>query len=263
MPPPRPSTLTPGATADVRDAMARFSGPELHGDRRLRVEAAIDGIDSTELRRAARSRSVARLNGEVIDAMSELARVVPTEVLASALGIADEDLASVRSDLGIVVAVIGRGALSTPAADHATERLLGHFRAYRLGAVAAVSLLCQNHDASAALTAVTLLAHTNGEPRRSALDKTARVANRSLSIGSLDLEPQTLVTVSLDMPEVEFGAGPHRCPGQAIAEAIVAGIVEAIDASGYRLDIDGVAYGSNRRAETLPLRPVVSSSGIE
>ena len=52
-----------------------------------------------------------------------------------------------------------------------------------------------------------------------------------------------------------YGAGPHRCPGIELAEQITAGVVDAIDAAGYRIDLAAVTVDADGRPTTLPIVP--------
>jgi hypothetical protein len=79
--------------------------------------------------------------------------------------------------------VIGRGEPSSDASDAAAERIMTRFTGHQAGPVPVASLLYQNYDATAALTAVTIQSHYSGVPRRPAISSTTRFA-----IGDTDLE---------------------------------------------------------------------------
>ena len=63
VPPLRPATLTPGPTAALRDAMARFAQGENHAARRAQVVDLIDSLDPDEITRQATATTAARLHG--------------------------------------------------------------------------------------------------------------------------------------------------------------------------------------------------------
>jgi hypothetical protein len=229
-----PSIAGPGTTLALRAAMARFSGPAEHSARRAAVVGATDAIDARRLADIAATRTRARLTGHAVDALAEIARVVPTEALAACLDAPETPVA----DVDAVVAVIGRGEPVTPAADRATERLVGRF------GIAGASLLYQNLDATAALIATRLAAVATGRPAAPAVPRTTRV----------DADGRQ-VTLEIGAAGLPFGSGPHRCPGEQLAEAIVAAVLAAIDSAGYRPDPSSLAVDADGRPTALTLAP--------
>ncbi len=225
VPPPAPATLGHGPTAQLRRDMARFSHGDDHGPRRDQVVAAVDRLDSAEMETAARVLTERFLGGAATDAGRGLGFVVPTHCMAAALGVPDAEWEIVRTDVAVVVAAIGRQEAASDAIDQATERLMLRFAHHPDGPVAAISLLYQNHDATAALLAAVSEAAERGDDRGSALVKTVRVATESTRIGGTAIDVGSTAVLSLEALANEFGAGPHECPGRSVAEAIVAGIV--------------------------------------
>jgi cytochrome P450 len=215
--PPPPATLRPGAAADLRAGMARFSDGEAHGPRRAAVEAALAGLDTDALRAAA--ADVARRHPPA--AVS----AVTTEVLARAFGAGDDEVAGLVADVGRMVAVIFRGEPSDPVADEAVARVLDRFAGHPAGAVAVASVLYQAHDATAGLVAAMLAGRERGGDRPSAGVRTRRVATAAADVGGRRVAAGATVVLDLVAADLEFGAGPHRCPGRDVAEAIAAGIV--------------------------------------
>jgi cytochrome P450 len=217
--PPAPATLRPGAAADLRAAMARFSDGRAHGPRRAAVDAALAGLDPDALRAAsadaARRRPAAG------------ASAVTTEVLARAFGAGDGDVAGLVADVGRMVAVIFRGEPSGPEADAAVARVLDRFAGHPAGAVAVASVLYQAHDATAGLVAAMLAGRERGGDRPSAGVRTRRVATADAEVGGIRVAAGATVVLDLATADLPFGAGPHRCPGPGVAEAIAAGIVSA------------------------------------
>lgn len=259
VPPPAPPTTT-GAVADLRAAMARFSAADEHGSRRAALESCLDAVSGFAFEESAKQRALTVLNGRSVDAIADLGFVVPTEVLASALLapgelVDDHDLDSLRRDVLAVAKVIGRQQPATPDANDAVARLRHRFKGYPSGPVAPISLLYQNHDATAALLAANVLADHGGGPRRSSLARTVRVAVRPAVVDGTEVAPGTTVALDLESTNLEFGAGPHQCPGQRVAEQIVAGISAAIRAAGYTLAVDRVEFDPEGRPTSLPIEP--------
>lgn len=256
VPPPPPQSLNPGATADLRAAMARFSHGDIHRNRRQAVVSLIEGFNLSQIEALASDVTGARLSGEEIEAVSALAAVVPTEVLAGSLGVpADQTKALIR-DVERIVSVIGRGEPSSGASDTAAERIMTRFADHQAGPVPVVSLLYQNYDATAALTAVGIHAHYSRVSRHSAISSTIRFAIADTEIAGRSIPDGTTVELDLERTGFEFGSGAHRCPGEDLAQAIVRGIIKSLDDARYVLDQSGVETNSQGRPRTLPmLRP--------
>src|SRR5262245_31896812 len=108
-----------GSTAALRAAMARFSGPDEHADRRT---AVVDAIRSAGTERAlafAADRTSRRLDGQPFDGM-DIALMVPTEALALCLELS-APLDRIVADMNAIVRVIGRGQPGSAEADAATD----------------------------------------------------------------------------------------------------------------------------------------------
>jgi cytochrome P450 len=217
--PPAPDTLRTGAAADLRAAMARFRDGDAHAAARAAVEAALAGLDPDALRAAAAEAARQRPDAG--------ASAVTTEVLARAFGAGDGELAGLVADVGRMVAVIFRGERPTPDDDAAVGRVLDRFAAPPAGPVAVASVLYQAHDATAGLAAAMAAGRARGEPRPSAGVRTRRVAAADADVAGTLVPAGATVVLDLAAADLEFGAGPHRCPGRAVAEAIAAGIVSA------------------------------------
>lgn len=254
VPAPRAASFVDGPTAELRDAMARFSSDDEHRHRRAAVEAAIAGLDADLLVREVteRTQTVAAASGS-IDAVADIGLVVPTLALLATLGVGDVDLAERADDVRIVVATIGRGALVSANTEAATRRLTTTFADHPHEAVAAISMLYQNHDATAALFASTLLARSTGVPRENALARTVRVAREDVTVADEQIEADEVVEISLDGDGVEFGLGDHACPGQALAVLIVDAMIGALEVLGCNVDTAAITVGPDGRATALPL----------
>ena len=259
VPPPPPNTLHPGPTADLRDSMARFSSGDAHLSRRIAVNRSISAISHSRFTRDAWQRTTTILDTtgatRVVEAATDIGFVVPVDALAAGLGVPDRDLVAVRADVGAIVVVIGRRQPSSRESDDAAARLMNRFESMGHDAVAAVSLLYQTHDASAALFASTLLADQTGDRRRPALASTTRTATKDATIGAHNLRRRTTIIVDLESSGFEFGLGPHGCPGREIAERTVVGMVDAVRDAGLEIDVEEVDWLEDRRPRTLPLRP--------
>ena len=96
-------------------------------------------------------------------------------------------------------------------------------------------MLYQNYDATAALLIETLLARHRHTDRAAAVTRTTRVAVGDTTIDGAPIPAGTLVVLDLAGAGLEFGAGEHACPGRQLAEAIVDGIVSAIDAARFEI----------------------------
>lgn len=256
---PPPAVPGPsGETRALRDAMARFAAPAVHPARRAAVEAAIRMIDVDESAEVAARLTHERLVGECVDAVAAIATRVPVETLAACLAV-DAEPADVVRDVDAVVAVIGRGRPASPDSDAATIRLLRSASTHPAGSVPVVSTLYQSMDATAALILTSLHSRALGTARSPAIPRTTRTA-----IGRTGLPDGTtvaagdMVTVEIGSAGLEFGAGPHRCPGRDLAERLAASVVAAVDDAGYEADPASVEVDVDGRPATLSLRPISS-----
>jgi len=233
--------------------MARFSRPGPHAARRLAVVAAIDEIATDTVGAVAARLTERHLTGGRIEAMSDIASTVPTECLGELCGVAPDEIPSLLSDTRSIAEVIGRGQESTPLSDAAASRLLERFDSHPSGAVAVVSMLYQNHDATAALITMTIFADGFSATRPSAVVQTVRVAAVDTAVGESKFSAGTDLTLGLESAGLEFGAGPHECPGRRLAEAIVAGVLSGLATNNYELLTNEVEVGDDGRPARLPM----------
>lgn len=220
-----------GATRRLRDEMARFSSGSQHRSRRDSVAEVLDSINGFpfEQRAADRANELLTLNSQVPH--SELAQMVPTEVMGEALGVKVDELDSLRADTDLMVASIGRGHVPTAETEASVERLLARFPGLRSRAVASVSILYQNYDATTALVASVIEAKDQGCQRQAAVKRTVRVASNRTVLAGTSINKSETVVLDLESAGLEFGGGPHECPGREIAEAIARGISAAVGSS--------------------------------
>lgn len=254
VPPSAHAAMTPGSTLDLRNAMARFSSGPDHAGRRHTVIEAIGSIDLQRAQARAAERTRVRLDGGVVDGVKGIARCVPTETMADLLGLGPlaNDL---RTDVLAIVEVIGRGAPSSQRSDDAADRLTALLSSQSAGAVATISMLYQNHDATAAYISSAIYASATGQPRRCALARTLRVATADIAIGPTSVPAGGTLALDLEASRFEFGAGAHECPGQELALAITSGVLAAITEVGYRLAIDRTVFADDGRPSQLLLEP--------
>jgi cytochrome P450 len=249
--PHRSGDARDGATNRLRASMARFSGPAEHAPRRRAVVDAIAAIDPEQAHGFAEALTVAQLTGEPLDGI-EIAGTVPTAALASCLAL-PASLDAIVADMLAIVRVIGRGAPSSPESDAATERMLALCSDRADGGVPTVSILYQNFDATWSLLTTTLQACATRVRAVPAVPRTRRVAAADIEWLGRSIPAGTDFLLEIGQAELPFGAGPHQCPGQALAEAIVAGILAAIDATPYRVDPSGIVTDADGRPTALPM----------
>lgn len=212
----------------LRAAMARFSAPARHPQPRAAVVAAVARVDPDAVGLFAAELAAERLAGDEVDVLQDIGRVVPTLALLHGLGLT---AVVAIDDVESIVRVIGRGEPATFEADSATDRLLAI-----VGDVARVSLLYQNFDATAALIACTIAALGTGAAPVPAVPRTRRVALVDTVVDGAPIAAGSELVLEIGAAGLPFGAGPHECPGRVVAEAIVAGVVDAFVASGLQID---------------------------
>ncbi len=251
---PHPSAdARPGATNRLRASMARFSGPADHPQRRQAVVDAIRAIDPERALGFATEQAASRLTGEPIDGI-QIAGTVPTEALARCLALA-APLDQVVADMLAIVRVIGRGAPSTPQSDEATERMLTLCGDHPGGGVPTVSVLYQNFDATWSLLTTLLQACATQVRAVPAVPRTRRVAAADVALTGRLIRQGSDILLEIGQAGLPWGSGPHYCPGQRLAEAIVAGILAAIDAARYEVDVTAILTDPDGRPTRLPMSP--------
>lgn len=233
----------------VQFHMARFSEGAEHTRRRAVAEARLAVIDPGGLQAEAHARTAAHIAGRnEVDVMAELARSVPVAALVAALGAADVD-AAVAATRRLCLALAppdgsapsdGWPEVRTPASllgldvDQDPEE-----------AVNVVALLFQAMDATAGLIGNALRAGPGPPPMT--VIRTLRITpagvRRAVDLGAAD-------------PPLPFGAGRHRCPGEAHALALAEGVLGALDAAGAVV-VDAPATDEPRPNLRIPTRLVV------
>jgi cytochrome P450 len=231
-----------GGLAWLRSTVSRFAnGPE-HGRRRALIEAELRGLDQARLREEARRRTQAVLDvaKASIDLMAWVARPVPLATLGDALGVPPAALDGAVVDAALLGPAYLPGA-ADPNVDAAVERLRRLLdRGSPERTAAAVAVLAQACEATAGLIGNALVlageAAAVPGPVEALLEEAVRRASpvralRRVSPGgdpvTLDLEAATEDSGPGDAP-LTFGGGPRRCPGEAEARALAAGVLEGV-----------------------------------
>jgi cytochrome P450 len=252
---PKVVGLAPGPTAALRDCMARFSPADRHPERRSAAVEALAKLDIDTAYGIARRRTARLLGGQPVELVSAIAFHVPSEVLCELLNLS-ASFSGVIADVRVIVQVIGRGEQLTNDCDLAVERLLEVCSHGETDAVSTISLLYQNFDATASLVMNTIVANHLKLERVSAVKRTLRIARTDVMIESTHIKAGDTVILDLDAAGLEFGAGPHQCPGRLLAESICRGITDAVDSSGYELDYSNAIFDHERVPTSLRLRPL-------
>jgi cytochrome P450 len=218
-----------------------------------------------------------------------MARQLPAEVLARGLGLnaAEADRAALLTGVlcDALTPVLQPRTPPAGAADAAAEELEALFSA-RLQAAnpervaAAISILFQARDATAALIGTAVLAGASaGRDPRSAAQRvdqvlrhdapvqcTRRTASADTPLADVTVPRGSAVWIFLATAEqgsgmpATFGSGPHACPGAAHATAIARQVLMVIDAEGWRpVSAQRVEY-EPRPNIRVPVRALVARS---
>lgn len=234
--------------------MARFSDGPDHADRRAAVVALLDGLPApADMAAAARGRTEAWLASPgpgpgpgPVDGMV-LARRVPVAVLAGALGVPGDRVDEVVDATATVVAAVAPRNGPAPVGQAAADAAVRALNALLPGAMAALSLLFQTHDATAALIGNALV---TGLPVDEVLQEAPPVTS-TRRVGP-DGDP-----VVVDLAGHPFGAGPHACPGRDQAIALATGVLAGIRAAGWA-PVPGPVTYEDRPNLRLPARLALS-----
>ena len=251
--PPAPEAST--GLAWLRASVARFSSGPAHTRRRALAATQLSTIDTVALRQAARRRT-AELLTPPCDLMATVARTLPTELLAAALVLP----AATPSLVAAIARAYPTGA-PDPEADAAIDVLADRGDE---ATAARIGLLAQACDATAALignAAFLLLRNQLDDPAEAIIAETLRHA---CPVRVTKRRSPTGDTVEIDLaaanhdPEVfpqphrfdptranrdahlDFGFGPHQCPGREAATAITAGVLDEL--RGHRLRTTALTY---------------------
>jgi cytochrome P450 len=266
--PPAPAATS--GTAWLRATVARFSTGPAHTRRRALAVAEISTMDTQTLRDSAQARTAAVLaphGDNPVDLMPTVARTLPTELLAGLLGLP----AATPTAVAAIARVYPTGK-SDPVADAAIQELITDTADE--ATAARIGLLTQTFDATAGLignAAFTMLRNELRDPAEAIVTETlrhtppVRATKRVTPTGDpieIDLAAANRDPAVFPAPDqfdparanrdahLDFGFGPHSCPGRHIATAITAGVLDAI--RGHRLLTQTLTYApsANLRVPT-------------
>lgn len=264
--PPVPAATT--GMAWLRATVARFSSGPTHTRRRAIAEAQISTIDISTLRKSAQTRTTELLAASPnapVDLMSVVARTLPTELLAAALGIPAKTPSAVAAiarayptgapDPAADAAVDDLVADTRDEATAARIGLLAQSYDATAGLIGNAAFMMLHNNlhtpAEATTTKVTTTAPMTTEPitTEAVIAETlrhtppVRATKRitptgdliNIDIAAANHDPSVFPAPNDFDPtranreaHLDFGFGPHNCPGRNLATAIAAGVLDAI-----------------------------------
>jgi cytochrome P450 len=255
-PPDRPA----GAAAALLGQMARFSNGPDHQRRRELVMRLLPPVAEVVPITGDRASHYVRRRTAAFDVMP-LARSLPAEVLASAMGLTVTQAGEAAWLTGRLCDAVAPAMPPRPGdgelddADEAASALCalmsGLAPAGEADAIAAaVSILFQARDATAALIGLAVLHTSDRESAHQRVQHvlrcdapvqcTRRSTAAAAAVGDELLPAGSQVWVFVAAAErgtgvpATFGSGPHGCPGAAHAVAIARQVVTILDAEGWR-----------------------------
>lgn len=249
----------------IQSQMARFSDGPDHLERRAAVEQLLATIPVAPLLNHNRDETEARLaeladgwaaerrldggdaayarwlesGGMTLDAMPYFARRRPVTSLLQFLLPDIDDVEPLVDDVRSLVGALAPGATPTVDDNQAARRLLGHLGDDAKG-LAAISIVFQTHDATAALIGQALAID---EPACTARDRvtwavlhgapvtrTLRYRPTERRLASEVAEAIVVPLDSIGPLPLTFGSGVHGCPGRhlavLLAEAVIGPFVD-------------------------------------
>jgi cytochrome P450 len=249
-----------GPAARLLASMARFSDGPDHRRRREVVTSLLPPVPRVARTAAVRTNDYLNRRNAAFDVMP-LARQLPAEVLACALGLAQADAARAATLTGMLCDAVtpsllpreGTAAIGDGAASQLTALMAGRWGQDDERVTAAVSILFQARDATAALIGTAVLAggRAPGSGQSAAqrvehalrheapVQCTRRTAPTEAQIGDAKIPAGAPVWIFVATAErgsgvpATFGSGPHGCPGAAHASAIARQVVTVLAAEGW------------------------------
>ncbi len=265
--------VPPGQAARLLARMARFSDGREHRERRELLVRMLPPVSKVAGVAGARTNYYLLRRLAAFDIMP-MARHLPAEVLGLMLGLSPVDAERAAALTGVlcddVTPTIVPRQPAGSVGDTAAEAL-GDLLAATLGldedrVTAAISILFQARDATAALigTAVLAGARTDASPsvpqrvdevlrREAPVQCTRRTARTATQVGGAVVPAGAALWVFTATAErgaglpATFGSGPHGCPGAAHAIAIARQVLTVLAAEGWR-----PAHGQRVELEPRP-----------
>lgn len=243
---PVPLHLIGTACGAIFAELVRMNDGERHaGPKRLLMQrlAAVDLVrlhdDTARLARAHQPGSAAQLNQLMFD--------LPLFAVAQLLGFAPADVPQIAAWTQELVAAlpVTAGRATIARAERAASALQAAFASLLPDADAnqranLIGLLTQTCEATAGLLGNSVLAlRTQGARAPTlAIHNTRRFAVCDVQLENVTIRQGQMVLVLLAGDGLGFGHGAHLCPGQAVAQTIVAAILAAWSGALGRLPLD-------------------------
>jgi cytochrome P450 len=248
-----------GPAARLLARMARFSDGPAHRRRRELLTSLLPPVPRVARTAAVRTNEYVRRRNAAFDIMP-LARLLPAEVLAGALGLPPADAARAATLTGMLCDAVtpsllprkGTAAAGDEAADLLIALIARHGGEDEERITAGISILFQARDATAALIGTALLTDGRCDPGVSAAQRiehvlrceapvqnTRRTALAQTQIGDAVIPAGSPVWIFVATAErgsgipATFGSGPHGCPGAAHATAIARQVLAVLAAEGW------------------------------
>jgi len=263
---PVPAHLVGTACGAIFAELVRMNDGARHaGARRLLMQrlAGVDLVrlhdDTARLARAQQPGSAAQLNQLMFD--------VPLFAVAQMLGFAPADLSQIAAWTQEVVAALPVTAdrATVAHAERAASGLQAAFSILRPDAdftarANLIGLLTQTCEATAGLLGNSVLAlrAQGGQAPTLAIHNTRRFAACDVRLENVTIHQGQMVLVLLAGEGLGFGHGVHQCPGQAVAQTIVAAILAAWSGALAPLALD-----SHYRASPNARIPVFTDAGAK
>jgi cytochrome P450 len=297
---PVPPRVAGNAAGDVFGRLVRMTDGPRQADGKRAVREALATVDPRSVRRTARARAARLAGSLDLARQPwrsmEVAWHVPVRTMADLVGLTPDDSETASERTRALVA--GFAAAATPedaaasasAATFLRSALTGdglHGALARAAAASgldaafvaanAVGFLSQTLEATAGLVGNALVALAR-EPGRRALPldalvqdvmhhdppvhNTRRFAAAAGTVAGATVSEGDAILVVLAAPgrALGFGDGRHACPGDALAEALAAGCLEAVLEAG--LDAEALAPGVRYRPSPNVRIPVFTEGGL-
>ncbi|MEZ5375330.1 MAG: hypothetical protein R2733_02395 [Acidimicrobiales bacterium] len=271
----------------IQGQMARFSDGVEHRQRRFAVEQLLATLPVVPLLNHTRDETEARLaeladgwadaaepeagdqaygqwldSGTMtLDAMPFFARRRPVMSLLQFLLPDIDDVEPLVDDVRALVHGVVPGAVATPASNASAERMLEHLGDGPDG-IAAISVVFQTHDATAALIGQALVVDEPGCTARDRVNwavlhgapvtRTLRYATDAVDPGATPA-PTVVPLDSVGPLPLTFGSGAHACPGRHLAALLAEAVIGPLVDRRWRPLPNGIVY-EDRPNLSLPAR---------